>query len=79
MASKDGRRTVTDVFRGVVQGIASLNADARRRARVLHALSNSYEKQIERIECFISEKVEERRRDIPQDSATSQLARASQH
>jgi len=79
MASKDGRRTVTDVFRGVVQEIASLNADARRRARVLHALSNSYEKQIDRIDCFVSENVAARGKGMMQGSATSQLARASQH
>jgi glycosyltransferase involved in cell wall biosynthesis len=54
MASGHGHPAVSDVFRTVVREIDERNDDAHREARLLYALDNSYDKQVERIERFVA-------------------------
>jgi hypothetical protein len=77
MASSDGHPTVTETFQRVVREIDSRNDEIHRRARLLYAINNSYENQIDRIEKFVSELSVERKADLLHSDASPQLARAT--
>jgi hypothetical protein len=77
MASRDGSPTVAEVFQMVVREIDSRNDGSHRKARLLYAINNSYENQIDKIEKFVSELSVGRRGDVLQSDASPQLARAT--
>ena len=78
MASREGYPSMPEVFRKVVQEIDLRNDEGARQARLLYALDNSYENQIERIETFISKLSLERSGGEVHDDASPQLARATE-
>ena len=78
MASRTSAPTFGQIFQRVVREIETLNDPSHRRPRLLHALNNSYDSQIAKIEKFLSELSVGRREEVAQADATPQLARSTQ-